>query len=288
MRVLVTGGRGQLGATLGDLDGLGGVAVVALGRDACDVTDPASVRSAMAEHRPDALINCAAWTRVDDAEIEERAAWALNAEAPGILAAACANAGVLLTHLSTDYVVPGDGSSPINELRAPAPRSAYGRGKLAGEEVVRANAPRHQVVRTSWLYGRDGPNFVLTMLRLGRAGTSPRVVADQTGAPTWTGHLAPALLRLVGSGQTGTFHLTNSGSTTWHGFANAVFADAGLEVTAAPITTAEYPTRAQRPSYSVLDNAAWRRLGEAPLPPWQEGLAAYIDELRVRGKLAAA
>jgi dTDP-4-dehydrorhamnose reductase len=287
MRVLVTGGRGQLGATLGDHDGRDGHVVVALGRDECDVTDPASVRSALAEHRPDAVVNCAAWTRVDDAEVEEHAAWALNAEAPRILAEACAETGALLTHLSTDYVVPGDGSTPIDESQPPSPRSAYGRGKLAGEEAVRAMATRHQVVRTSWLYGRDGPNFVLTMLRLGRAGTAPRVVADQTGAPTWTGHLAPALLRLVERGPTGTFHLTNSGSTTWHGFANAIFAAAAIDVTAEPITTAEYPTRAQRPSYSVLDNAAWRRLGEAPLPPWQEGLSAYIEELRARGRLAA-
>lgn len=286
MRILVTGGRGQLGGTLAALDGWHGHDIVALGRDGCDVTSASSVRTALDTHRPDAVINCAAWTRVDDAESEPDAARLLNATAPGVLAAACARAGALVTHLSTDYVFSGEQTDAIAETEAPGPRSAYGLSKLTGENAVRAAGGRHQVVRTSWLYGGAGPNFVLTMLRLGFQGRSPRVVADQTGSPTWAGHLAPALLRLVERGAVGTFHLTNSGNTTWHGLANAVFAAAGLRARAQPIATADHPTAAQRPRWSVLDNAAWRALGEAPLPPWEEGLAAYLAELRSRGVLS--
>lgn len=287
MRILVTGGRGQLGGTLGALDGWHGHQVVAVGREQCDVRDPASIGAALALHRPHAVINCAAWTRVDDAEVEVEAAWALNAVAPGLLAEVCRGAGILLTHLSTDYVFAGDVVAPLSEGAEPAPRSAYGAGKLAGEEAVRAAGGRHQVVRTSWLYGGNGPNFVLTMLAQGRARRTPRVVADQLGSPTWTGHLAPALLRLVERGDEGTVHLTNSGVTSWHGLAEAVFAAAGLPVRVQPITTAEYAARAARPAYSVLDNARWRAAGERPLPPWQEGVSAYVAELRARARLLA-
>jgi dTDP-4-dehydrorhamnose reductase len=136
------------------------------------------------------------------------------------------------------------------------------------------------VVRTAWLYGQEGPNFVLTILRLARAGGPLRVVADQHGSPTWTGHLAPAIVRLVERGEVGTFHLTNAGSCSWHEFAVAIVRRAGLEVTVEAIGGAGYPTPAPRPAYSVLDNARWRELGEQPLPDWREGLRAYLSELR--------
>jgi dTDP-4-dehydrorhamnose reductase len=164
-----------------------------------------------------------------------------------------------------------------------APRSAYGRTKWHGEVAVRERSPDHVIVRTSWLYGRQGPNFVLTMLRLASERPELRVVADQHGAPTWTGHLAPAMLRLLDVGPPGTYHLTNSGVTTWYDFADAIIRARGVPVEVVPITSGEYPTPAVRPAYSVLDNRAWRELGEPPLPDWQEGLDAYLASLDSAG-----
>lgn len=274
--VLVLGAGGQLGRELVAL----GDPVVGLDRTACDVTVPGAAAAALAAHRPFAVVNCAAWTNVDAAESDRDGAFLVNSLAARHVAQACADADVLLCHISTDYVFSGDASSPVDESAIPAPRSVYGASKLAGEEAVRSLCARHQVVRTSWLYGQDGPNFVLTMLRLGAERDELRVVADQRGAPTWTGHLAPALLRLVTLGVPGTYHLSNSGETTWHEFAVAIMAAAGLSTRVVPISTADYAAPAPRPAYSVLDNRAWRDLGEAPLPPWQEGLRAYIRRRR--------
>jgi dTDP-4-dehydrorhamnose reductase len=169
--------------------------------------------------------------------------------------------------------------SPIPETAVPAPRSAYGRTKWHGEIAVREHCPDHVIVRTSWLYGRQGPNFVLTMLRLASERPQLRVVADQQGSPTWTGNLAPAMLRLLEIGPPGTYHLTNSGITTWYGLAVAAIRARGLETEVVPITTAEYPTPTERPAYSVLDNRAWRDLGEPPLPDWEVGLQGYLASL---------
>ncbi len=222
------------------------------------------------------VINCAAWTRVDAAEDHEDEAEAVNATGAGIVAAECAAAGVRLCHMSTDYVFDGTATAPIDEDATPNPRSAYGRTKLHGEVAVRAACADHLIVRTSWLYGRQGPNFVLTMLRLARRTEQVRVVDDQHGGPTWSGHLAPAMLRLIEIAPPGTYHLSNSGVTTWHDFAVAAISARGLTTNVVPITTAEYPTPATRPAYSVLDNRRWRALGEPPLPAWREGLRGYL------------
>lgn len=279
MRLLITGSAGQLGSELAaralltdDVD------AVALDRSGCDITQPAAIAAALAEHRPEVLINCAGWTNVDGAEDNPDGAFIVNALGPRLLAEHCAARGVLIVQPSTDYVFDGTAGSPIDEHAAPAPLGAYGRSKLAGEQHVRSSAERHQIVRTSWLFGRDGPNFVLTMLRLAERQEVVRVVADQEGTPTWTGDLAEALLRLARRGTPGTYHLTNSGTATWHAFATEIFRQTGAACTALPITTSEYPVRAQRPRYSVLDNRAWRELGEALLPRWQDGLAAYLAE----------
>jgi dTDP-4-dehydrorhamnose reductase len=250
-----------------------------VGHAACDITNPAAVREALETSEADVVINCAAWTRVDAAEDHEADAEAVNATGAGIVAAACAAAGVRLCHMSTDYVFDGTATEPIDEDAVPNPRSAYGRTKLHGEEAVRAACPDHCIVRTGWLYGRRGPNFVLTMLRLGAERPQVRVVDDQSGTPTWSGHLAPAVLRLAEVAPPGTYHLTNSGVTTWHGLALAAIRARGLTTDVVAITTAEYPTPASRPAYSVLDNRRWRELGEPPLPPWHEGLTAYLSEL---------
>jgi dTDP-4-dehydrorhamnose reductase len=280
VKLLITGAGGQLGRELHDTAIAAGHQASTAGHQDLDIADAGAVERWLEAATPEVVVNCAAWTRVDAAEDNFDAAYASNAVGPRVLAAACASRRLLLVQVSTDYVFDGTATSPIDERQEPAPRSAYGITKLAGENAVRATAPRHQVIRTSWLYGRQGPNFVLTMLRAAAAGRPLRVVADQLGAPTWTGHLAARMLRLIDRDATGTFHLTNAGVTSWHGFATGIFAAAGVDAEVTPIPTAEYPTAAPRPAYTVLDNRAWRLLGEPPMPPWEEGLGAYMAELR--------
>jgi dTDP-4-dehydrorhamnose reductase len=279
----VLGTPGQLGGDLVDEGTRQGHEMIGRTQRECDITDAVAVERAIGETRPDAVINGAAWTQVDAAEGREAEAEAVNATGAGLVAAACASVGIRCCHVSTDYVFDGTATSPIPEDAVPAPRSAYGRTKWHGEVAVRELCPDHLIVRTSWLYGRQGPNFVLTMLRLASERDAIRVVADQHGAPTWTGHLAPAMLRLLEIGPAGTYHLTNSGVTTWYDFAVATVGARGLPAEVVPITTAEYPTPAVRPAYSVLDNRAWRDLGEPPLPEWQDGLRAYLASLVAAG-----
>lgn len=283
MRILLTGGAGQLGRELLDASTAAGHEVRSTTRAECDITSPTQVQAVLDDATPEVLINCAAWTKVDAAESEGDAAFLINAIGPRILAMACAARDILLVHISTDYVFDGSATSPIDEWQRPNPRCVYGASKLAGEDEVRALARRHLVVRTSWLYGRDGPNFVLTMLRAAAARPQLRVVSDQVGGPTWTGHLAPIVLRAIARDVPGTLHLTNSGVVSWHGFAEAIVAAAGRSTPVIPITTAEYPTAAPRPAYSVLDNRVWRLLGEDPLPDWREGLTAYLATLPATG-----
>jgi len=280
MRVLVFGAGGQLGRELVGLRSRPHE-VTGLTRAECDIAQPGAAAAALQAHHPGAVINCAAWTKVDAAETQRDDAFRANALGPRLLAEACRDAEVLLCHISTDYVFDGTATAPIPEDAPTHPVGVYGESKLAGEEAIRATTPQHQIVRTSWLYGQDGPNFVLTMLRLGAEREELRVVADQRGAPTWTGHLAPALLRLLDHAMPGTYHLTNSGETTWCDFARAIMADAHLPARVLPTTTAEYGAPAPRPAYSVLDNAAWRALEEPPLPAWENGLQAYLVRRQV-------
>jgi dTDP-4-dehydrorhamnose reductase len=283
VRILLTGGNGQLGRDLASAMTAAGHEVHSTVHADCDITDPDAVQATIDEVDPDVLVNCAAWNKVDAAESQSDAAFLVNAVGPRVLAGACGARRMLLVQLSTDYVFDGTATSPIDEWQCPNPRSIYGASKLAGESEVRTLARHHMVVRTSWLYGRDGPNFVLTMLRAMAQGRPLRVVSDQVGSPTWTGHLAPALLRMIERDIPGTFHLTNSGAVSWHGFAEAIVEAVGGSADIAAITTAEYPTAAHRPPYSVLDNRVWRLLGEKPLPHWLDGLHAYVAQLRDTG-----
>jgi dTDP-4-dehydrorhamnose reductase len=243
------------------------------------------VAAALDEHRPDALVNCAAWTNVDSAESHRDEVFAVNETAVRALAEECARRRIRLMHISTDYIFDGSSPTPIPETATPSPLSVYGASKIAGEHAVRAVSESHVIVRTSGLYGRDGPNFLLKVLRRAAAGAEVRVVTDQVTAPTWTGHLAPALLRLLELGATGTYHLTNSGTTSWYEFAVAAVKYAGYPTAVCPIPTSELAAVARRPPYAVLDNCAWRSLGEPPLPSLTVALHEYVAQLRGRGMM---
>ncbi len=277
MTVLVLGAGGQLGT---DLLAVLGENAHGLTRSELDVGDAAAVLSAIREARPEVVYNAAAWTDVDGAETDEGGATRINAEAPGHIARACGEVGATLVHVSTDYVFAGDATTPYDVDTPPAPRSAYGRTKLAGEGAVRATLPQHYVVRTAWVYGCTGANFVKTMARLEKERETLTVVDDQRGAPTWSRHLAHGLVALAGSGAPfGTYHLTGSGETTWHGFARAIFEELGADpARVLPCTTADFPRPAPRPAYSVLSDRAWRDVGFPPMAHWREALADAFAE----------
>jgi dTDP-4-dehydrorhamnose reductase len=253
--------------------------VVGLARADLDITDPAAVRAAVRDARPDAVINCAAYTNVDGAEADEAAATAINGDGAGHVTAAAAEAGAHVVHVSTDYVFAGDATEPYPEDAPTGPRTAYGRSKLKGEQLVAQAAPHaHAIVRTAWLFGPHGPNFVDTMLRLGAERDELSVVDDQVGCPTYAGHLATALVDVARQRTQGILHVAGAGACTWFDLARATFARAGLPVTVHPCTTADFPRPAPRPAYSVLGST--RR--DAPvLPPWQDGLAAHLSAREV-------
>jgi dTDP-4-dehydrorhamnose reductase len=282
-RWLVTGAAGMLGRDLTALLAARGEEFTALGRAELDITDQASVTAAVSAAKPDVVVNCAAWTAVDAAEDHEEEALAINGHGVAHLAMACADIGATLVHVSTDYVFDGAATAPYAEDAPTAPAGAYGRTKLVGEWAVREILPDSgYVVRTAWLYGAHGKNFVKTMLRLAGNGVSPGVVADQHGQPTWTADVAEQIYALIETGAPfGVYHATSSGQTTWFGFAEEIFDlynqhqnphNERPVVSPKPIATAEYPTPAKRPAYSVLGHDAWHAAGIAPIADWKDAL----------------
>jgi dTDP-4-dehydrorhamnose reductase len=302
MRLLVAGAEGMLGGDVRRAAQRAGHELVAVDLPELDVVDADAVARTFERVRPDAAVNCAAWTDVDGAESHREAAGAVNADGAGNLARAAARHEVHLVHLSTDYVF--DGHAPLDsegrrrpylESDATGPLSAYGQSKLAGERQVLEASPRHTVVRSAWLFGLDGRNFVDTMLRLAdereaavsgaATGSSPtdrpadtvgsavRVVDDQSGCPTWTGHLAPALLGLIEREVRGVVHLAGSGVVTWNGLAREAFRQTGRDCRVEAATTAEMARPAPRPAWSAL---ASERPDVIPMPDWRDGLAGYL------------
>lgn len=275
MRVLVTGAGGQLGhdlvAAFAEHD------VVAADRAMLDVSDRDAVLSGICGMQPDAIVHAGAWTAVDACEGDPDKAFAVNALGTRHIAEGARRTGAYLCYVSTDYVFDGTKDGAYLEWDAPNPQSVYGRSKLAGEREV---AAEHSIVRTSWVCGAHGKNFVKTMLRLASERDTWGVVDDQRGTPSFTPDLAAAIYKLVVGRLPGTFHLSNAGDTTWYGFACAILEAAGHDpARVTPITTAEYPVPAPRPANSVLDNAAWRLSGFAPLPSWQPSLARMLEEV---------
>jgi dTDP-4-dehydrorhamnose reductase len=277
VRVLVTGAKGQLGVELLDV----------LGRDddtvgfdlpELNITKPEAAR-VIAEARPAWVVHAAAWTDVDGCERDPSRALLVNGEGTRRVAEACRAIGAGLVYLSTDYVFDGRKGAPYRETDPVSPLSAYARSKVAGEEAVRAAAPRWAIVRTAWLFGASGKNFVKTIVEKAAAGGPLRVVDDQVGSPTYARDLAEAIAQLVSRGLTGTYHLTNAGSCSWYAFTRAIVEEAGLvHVAVTPMTTAELGRLAPRPAHSVLANHAWAAAGLRPLRPWREALTAMLKE----------
>ncbi|TFC01214.1 dTDP-4-dehydrorhamnose reductase [Cryobacterium mannosilyticum] len=272
MKYLITGAAGMLGRDL--QVALAGRDVTALGRADLDITDLSAVLEAVDGY--DAIINAAAYTKVDDAETNEDAAYAINATGPHNLALAAVATGARLVQISTDYVFDGNATTPYGEDTPIDPISAYGRTKAAGEAFVLSTHPTGSyIVRTAWLYGEHGPNFPKTMLKLAAARDTLSVVDDQVGQPTWTADLAKQIVALLDAkAPAGIYHGTNSGVTSWFGFAQAVFAGAGLDpARVTPTDSSQFVRPAPRPAYSVLGHDAWQAAGLAPMRDWREALA---------------
>jgi dTDP-4-dehydrorhamnose reductase len=288
MRLLVTGAAGMLGRDVMRAGERAGHELVGLARAQLDISEASAVERAIDRVGPDALVNCAAWTDVDGAESHQAQARMVNADGAGNLARAAAAAGVRLVHVSTDYVFTGD--APLDESGAPrpyvesdrtGPRSVYGETKLEGELQVLAAARTHAVVRSSWLFGIDGHSFVATMLRLAGERDAVQVVTDQIGCPTWTGHLAPALLGLIEREVSGVVHLAGATHVSWNGFAREIFRQAELACRVEAATSAEMARPAPRPAWSALES---EREDVLPMPDWRDGLAGYLAA-RAQGRL---
>jgi dTDP-4-dehydrorhamnose reductase len=276
MRVLVTGAAGMLSRALVPILHASGYEVIALGRAELDVTERDAVERRLLAERPEAVIQCAAYTAVDRAEDEEEQAHMVNAEATGYVADACQKIGAALVYPSTDYVFPGTGDRPYRPEDETGPVNAYGRSKLAGERAA-ARCDRSLVVRTSWLYGAGGSNFVETIRRLAAERESLDVVDDQTGRPTSTVELSRGIARLLALGAAGTFHATGGGEeTTWYGFAREIGRQLGWSTEIRPVPSSFFPRPAPRPAYSVLDCSGTEAATGQPFVDWRATLAEYL------------
>jgi len=284
VKLLVTGAAGMLGRDVMLAAGNAGHEVVGFGHAELDVTDTPAVAAKLEAERPGVVINCAAWTDVDGAEGAEPEATAINGEAAGSLAAAAAGIDAAVVYVSSDYVFDGSKGAPYVETDQPAPLSAYGRGKLAGEEATRAANRRHFVVRSAWLFGTGGPNFVETMLRLAADHGEVLVVRDQVGSPTYTWHLAYGIVRLIEGVEFGIHHMAAAGACSWYEFAREIFDQAKVECKVMSATTEMLGRPAPRPAYSAL---ASQREHAIELPSWQDGLAAYLAQRRAETEAPA-
>ena len=288
MRFLLFGGGGQVGHALRAC-WLSGDELIVSTRQDCDLADEVSVRALVRRVRPNVIVNAAAYTAVDKAEIDRELCFAINAATPTVIAAEAAALGAKLVHYSTDYVFDGDSATPYIEEDPTGPRNVYGASKLAGERGIAEAGGEFLILRTSWVYSNHGANFLKTMLRLGTERTELRIVADQRGGPTSAEAIAGATLRILklageGGWTSGLFHMTAAGATTWYGFAKAIFARAvGPRPSLVPIATAEYPTPAARPANSILSNEKFARTFGFRLPDWEQQLDEVMGARAIAG-----
>lgn len=284
MKLLVTGAAGMLGRDVMLAAGNAGHDVVGFGHAELDIADEAAVRAKVEAERPDVIVNCAAWTDVDGAEEAEQEATRINGAGAGNVAAAAAAVDASVVYVGSDYVFDGSKGAPYVETDETAPLSAYGRSKLAGEEATRAANKRHFIVRSAWLFGTGGPNFVETMLRLATDHGEVLVVRDQVGSPTYTWHLAYGIVRLIEGVEFGIHHMAAAGACSWYEFAREIFEQAQVECKVMSATTEMLGRPAPRPAFSALTS---QREHAIELPPWQEGLAAYLSQRRTETEAAA-
>ena len=279
MRILVTGASGQLGYDVERELERRGIEHLGTSSRELDITDRAAVEHLMQSYRPDAVVHCAAYTKVDLAEDEPERCWAVNADGTRNMAAACRKTGAKLLYISTDYVFPGAGERSYETGDPTGPVNTYGRSKLAGELAVQSLLEKYFIVRISWVFGKNGNNFVKTMLRLAETKAELSVVCDQIGSPTYTADLAPLLCDMVQTERYGVYHATNEGTCAWSEFAEAIFELAGRQVVVHPIPTSAYPTRAAWPLNSRMSKECLHSNGFQELPEWKNALARYLKEI---------
>lgn len=279
MKLLVTGVKGQLGYDVCKVLSARGIEHRGVDIEDFDITNAQAVHDYIAAYRPDGVIHCSAWTAVDRAEDELEKVRAVNAEGPRNIASACKEIGAKLVYISTDYVFPGTGDRFYEPDDPTGPLGAYGVTKLEGEQAVQALLEQYFIVRVSWVFGKNGNNFVRTMLRLAETKSELNVVCDQIGSPTYTADLAPLLCDMVVSEKYGVYHATNEGICSWAEFAEEIFRLAGKDVKVNPVPTSEYPTRAARPLNSRMSKAKLEEMGFSRLPDWHNALVRYLREL---------
>ncbi|MCF6093268.1 dTDP-4-dehydrorhamnose reductase [Microaerobacter geothermalis] len=279
MKVVVTGAKGQLGRDLVRRLRVNRGGVFGYGREELDITRMESVRQVIDEIRPDVIIHAAAYTKVDQAESDEEQAYLVNAFGSRNVAIAAEEFGAKLCYISTDYVFDGKATFPYKEYDRTNPLGVYGKSKYAGEELTKTLSSKYFIVRTSWVYGVHGHNFVRTMLRLAEERDELKVVNDQIGSPTYTVDLAEFIAQLIATEKYGIYHASNTGTCSWYDFAKAIFEEAGVQVKVSPIATEDFPRPAPRPKYSVLDHLAIRANGFQDLRHWREGLKDFLKEL---------
>lgn len=284
MKVLVTGGKGQLGVDVTTIFQQQGHVVFAYGRNDLNITDSLQVHEVIQSHRPDVVIHSAAFTQVDQAETDVERAYLVNALGTRNVSVSAEKIGAKIVYVSTDYVFDGKGKTPYNEFATTNPQSIYGKSKLAGEVFIRDLSRQFFIVRTSWVYGNHGQNFVKTMLNLAKERDELSVVHDQVGSPTYTVDLAYFLEELVCTENYGIYHATNTGHCSWYEFAKAIFEEAGLsQIRVNPVTTEQFKRPAPRPAYSVMDHMAIRLNGMRDLPVWREALRVFLKQMNDDG-----
>ena len=286
MKILITGAYGMLGSDLREV--LKNHELISAGSKDLDITDKVKVMDFISEKSPEMVINAAAYTAVDDCETNYDEAYAVNALGPKNLAIACSKIDVPLVHISTDYVFDGNKRTPLIENDKLGPQSAYGKTKLEGEKFIQENTDKFFILRTAWLYGLHGANFVQTMLSLAESHDEITVVDDQIGSPTYSLDLAVSIANLLNSDKYGIYHLTNEGECSWYEFSKRIFELSNVDVKVVPVSTEEFPRPAPRPRYSVLSNQKWIKAGFPPMRKYEEALSDYLslyNFLKMIGKI---